>query len=233
MSKKIRIATWNVAYPAEKGWKRNPIIQEQIDQISAHIWILTETNRVIKPQNAAYHKATEKDKRHAEGQTRTIIWSCYPITQSDAKTRYPNTAVCAEIATPFSNILVYGTIITWYGRKKPSEKDEHFKAIEWNAQDWADLHPDCVAGDFNETLSGPIEYGTKEGRKLLLEALERNNLTSITAQMDTYCINHICLNKEWAERICDRGFWVAPTPLNSKNPVSDHKGFWVDLNFDT
>lgn len=47
MPKSMKIATWNLDRPRRGGWKKNPIIQEQIDEINADIWILTETNRVI------------------------------------------------------------------------------------------------------------------------------------------------------------------------------------------
>ena len=49
MPKSMRIATWNLERPRLGGWKKNPIICQQLDEIDADIWILTETNRVIKP----------------------------------------------------------------------------------------------------------------------------------------------------------------------------------------
>jgi len=45
----FRIATWNLERPKLNGWKKNPLIQEKINEIDADIWILTETNASIAP----------------------------------------------------------------------------------------------------------------------------------------------------------------------------------------
>lgn len=242
MSQKIRIATWNVERPKKMGYKaqeKNSVIIQKLNEIKAHIWILTETNTIIKPEGDYHDAATPHPSHHDDGENRTTIWSCWPVKRR-LNTFEATTAVCREIETLAGALLVYGTIITYHGDKGPTGQsrvwEEHYKSIENHQLDWARLNQEgmalCVAGDFNETLKGRMWYGTKEGRKLLQEALDRNNLVSITAQLDTYCIDHICLSQNWAKYVCDKGFWSAPTYPNLKKQVSDHKGFWVDLNFD-
>lgn len=78
----IRIATWNVKRPTVNGWKRpkrNPISNQQLQDINADIWILTETHRVITPGDEYENLSTDKAEFHREGETRATIWSRWPI----------------------------------------------------------------------------------------------------------------------------------------------------------
>ncbi|MEW6497557.1 MAG: endonuclease/exonuclease/phosphatase family protein [Cyanobacteriota bacterium] len=176
----MKIATWNLERPKLKGWKKNPKIQEQIDEIKADIWILTETNSVIHPENDSSSPNNYEEiatppisDYHNPGENCSTIWSRYPIKRTFLTFDH-SMAVCAEILSPLGNFLVYGTIITWANDKGPTgtsrKWQEHYKSIASHAQDWAKLNqglPLCVAGDFNQTLSGPTGYGTRQGRKIV------------------------------------------------------------------
>lgn len=233
----IRIATWNVERPTVNGWKspkRNPIINQQLHEINADIWILTETHRVITPGDEYESLSTDKAKFHREGETRATIWSRLPIL-TPLNTFDPAVAVCAEIKTPAGRLIVYGSIITWAHNKGSDGKSkmwaEHYKSIQAHGDDWAKLSQNgaalCAAGDFNETLNRSGWYGTKKGRELLRQALDRSHLDCLTQD---YRVDHICTTKEWAKK-AEVHQWAAP-PFNGK-PVSDHGGYHVDLYFDT
>jgi endonuclease/exonuclease/phosphatase family metal-dependent hydrolase len=230
---KLKIATWNVERPTIKGWKRpqrNPIINDQIRQIDADIWILTETHQVISPGQGYMSISTEKANFHNEGESRATIWSRCPIKRQ-LPTFDPQVAVCAEIETPAGNLVVYGSIITWAHNKGPDGQsklwEEHYKSILAHGEDWARLSQTapafCAAGDFNETLNDSRWYGTATGREMLQRELERNNLECLTAD---YRIDHICLTKGWAQQV-KVNMW--PAPLLEGKPVSDHPGYYVDI----
>lgn len=232
MSKSLRIATWNLERPRLGGWKKNPAIIEQLHNINADIWVLTETHSVINPGEAYTGVATDYFNTEESCST---VWSRYPI-KYHLPTFNSSVAVCVEVESPVSNLVVYGTIITWANDKgsegKSKKWEEHYKSITSFGEDWAKLRqraPLCVAGDFNETLSGPTGYGTHKGRALLSQELQRSNLICVTAEID-YNIDHICLSPEWAERVIQVNRWQG---FNSDGkPVSDHNGVSVDLIFD-
>jgi hypothetical protein len=233
MPKSLTIATWNLERPKLRGWKKNPIICQQLDEIDADIWILTETNSAINPGTCYSEIATSPiSEYHNSGENCSTIWSRYPIGRT-FPTFDPSIAVCAEILSPLGLFLVYGTIITWANDKGPTGKSkkwqEHYKSIESHAQDWAKLNqglPFCVAGDFNQTLSGLTGYGTHLGRKMLSEALQKNNLVCVTDKIQ-FNIDHICLSKDWAKRVNQVNTWQGFTPEGK--PISDHQGVYVDL----
>jgi endonuclease/exonuclease/phosphatase family metal-dependent hydrolase len=230
----MRIATWNVQRPKAKGWKRNPITIETINSINADIWILTETQESIQPNSLAYSKTTTY---YAEQESCATIWSRYPII-SQRPTCDPFFTICLELETPLGNCLVYGTIITYAhdGTQSGAKLwEKHYEAIEAQAQDWKMLAqeglPLILAGDFNETLHPPHNYGTKRGRTALLQALEDGQLQAVTAREPIgRAIDHICMSRHWQERL---------QPLDSKNQfqgykedgkaVSDHQGLFIDL----
>jgi hypothetical protein len=233
MPKSLTIATWNLERPKLRGWKKNPIICQQLDEIDADIWILTETNSAINPGTCYSEIATSPiSEYHNSGENCSTIWSRYPIGRT-FPTFDPSIAVCAEILLPLGLFLVYGTIITWANDKGPTGKSkkwqEHYKSIESHAQDWAKLNqglPFCVAGDFNQTLSGLSGYGTHQGRNMLSEALQKNNLVCVTDKIQ-FNIDHICLSKDWAKRVNQVNTWQGFTPEGK--PISDHQGVYVDL----
>lgn len=232
MPKSLRIATWNIERPRLRGWKKNPIICQQLYEINADIWILTETNSAINPGTCYSEVASSPASYHTPGENGSTIWSRYPIRKT-FPTFNPSMAVCAEILLPMGSWLVYGTIITYANDKGPTgtakKWQEHYKSITSHGQDWAKLNqglPLCVAGDFNQTLSGSTGYGTRQGREMLSQELQRNNLVRVTDKIQ-FNIDHICLSPDWAKRVNQVDTWQGFTP--DGKPVSDHHGVYVDL----
>lgn len=230
----LKIATWNLDKPLPNGWSKNPIILK-LQEIEADIWILTETNDVIDLANI-YNKVASYSPPEWNGFSCTTIWSRFPIKQLQTYNSWES--VCVEIESPIGNFLVYGTIITWAhdgvleGKAKVWER--HYESIKMHGKDWVKLSqnlPFCVAGDFNEALSPPFDYGTRKGREMLNTALEQSNLVCVTAYDKIgYNIDHICLSVEWSNRVSNVNKWQA-YKSNGK-PVSDHYGISVELCFD-
>ncbi len=255
----FRIATWNIGRPGPSGIERNAAIVAKLAEINADIWILTETNVCIAPGHAYNSWASPANapfRRH--GERATMIWSRLPIRRAiptfagiplrddAANPSYPSygvlgedasPAVCAEILTPRGPLLVYGTIITWFGDKGPREtatyEEEQRRSIPLYSDDWARIAtegPLCVAGDFNARLRVPtdgLRAETKVARELLNAALTRSDLVSTTVDLD-YCIDQICLSRAWAERAGPPQQFQATYGAEQK-PVSDHKGVFIDV----
>lgn len=92
--------------------------------------------------------------------------------------------------------------------------------------------PLCVAGDFNECLSPPFQYGTLEGRQKLHEALQANHLTLLTTGVGVdYCIDHICLSQAWAQHSVPTSTHQWQVYLEDNKPASDHAGISIELRF--
>ncbi|GAB4371162.1 MAG: hypothetical protein Kow00121_12470 [Elainellaceae cyanobacterium] len=238
MPNHLKIATWNIDHPRQ-GSLKNSAILAKIQEINADIWILTETNSVISPGEGYKPVATQPENGRAKGQNYTTLWSRYPIKRT-LMTKEAQLAVCAEVdlGEAIGHLVVYGTIITWADdgvRSGEAKKwQRHYESIAWHSENWATLNqgvPFCVAGDFNETLSEPFAYGTKQGRELLHTALERSHLVCVTAGSEMgYNIDHICLSADWAKRVEGVEKWEALR--EDGKPVSDHYGITIALRLD-
>ncbi len=252
MTKHLRIATWNLERP---GWK-SPRVQPQLETIAAidaDIWILTETHAAIKLDPPYNCVESPPQKLRRKGEQTTAIWTrCKVLRNIPTFTDRPDErdpqcptyavgrpamspAACAEIETPLGPLLVYGTIIAHFGDKgrevTSSYGDEQYKAIHAHRDDWARLRnsrPMCVAGDFNTTLNGR-SWEPKDARPKLEAALVTNDLHCVTNTF-AYCIDHICLTPEWAERVIHREQWEIP--LRDGKKITDHKATSVDLRLD-
>lgn len=259
MASSLRIATWNLNRPGPSGTERNAAIIAKMAAIDADIWLLTETNVCISPGHTYNSWASPADQPFRRpGERATTIWSRLPIRRTlptfagmplrtdAADPVYPSygvlgehasPAICAEIVTPCGPLLVYGTIITWFGDKGPREasghEEEQRASIPLYAHDWARLRsegPLCVAGDFNARLREPTDElwaETRQTRDLLNAALAQNELVCTTRDVG-YVIDHICLSADWAERAGPAQQWQA-TYGDDQRPVSDHQGVYVDI----
>ncbi len=251
---KLRIATWNVERPGAHA-ERNIIINRQISEIGADIWILTETNDAITPGDGYEQVASTPRPWHKPGEHSTTIWSRFPINQritpfsgSDRFSKEEQgyyvsgpddtLAVCVEVKAPSVVLLVYGTIITWRDDPGPAgiaePWEEYSRSIDAHRADWKHLrarfHNMCIAGDFNTGFEGKWRYGTPGGRERLRDTFSTCNLTCPTCALP-HVANHICMSDTLIERATsvNAGFW-APEKLNNR-PVSDHHGVYIDLPF--
>jgi hypothetical protein len=200
---KLRISTWNLERPRTQKTDKINALKQTMQLINADIWILTEAHEAASPGSDYACVATttiNKPLTHTPGENRTTIWSRLPITEKVA-THDPETAVCANIETPFGPTLVYGTVLPYHGAgtyypyrsngmdiegKKAWQL--HYESITLHEADWRrlmDLHPShhfCCGGDLNQNRDGRRWYGTNHGRQLLTESLDKCGLTCVTEE---------------------------------------------------
>ena len=247
----MRIANWNLDH-ASNGSRPVDRQTEQLRFIDPDVVVLTETCERVDLSSFGYRVAYPAIKNE-HGKYDVAIWSKFPIVSIFPTTNQELTA-CAQIASPLGDFLVYATIIPYHGYKGPDKTSaawvEHYKAIEMQASDWANLRaetggklPLLVAGDFNQTRDRSRQtYGTQEGRQRLSEALHRNDLDCLTEEdfgktgklrLDPKKdrarnnVDHICLSRG-SFNVDYVGAWDHFT--GNGIYLSDHNGVYVDLS---
>ena len=243
----IRIATWNLERPKEKGWSRNPRLVDKISETDADIWVLTETNSVIHSE-LKYNslKSNPVPDYHSSGENFTTILSRWNISKQ-IRTYDPEMAICAMIESPIGSIIVYGTIITYAndlvspnGTSKRWE--EHKKEIENHRIDWLRIQKEypnismIVAGDFNQSRDGSGWYEEAESVKMLSDALNDCSLLCLTEEdmrkngklQSRANIDHICVSPDLANRLLSVGAWEGRTVAGK---LSDHNGVMADIRY--
>lgn len=255
---KLRIATWNLERPRTGKTDKIDALISKMQVIDADIWILTEAHEAVSPGDGYSCVATttiQDPLTHTPGENRSTILSRLPIN-SVVETHDLETAVCADIETPFGPLLVYGTIVPYHaaGTKYPyrhngidvTEKKAwqlHYESIEQHEADWRRiraLYPDhhfCCGGDLNQNRDGRRWYGTKQGRQLLSNSLKECDLTCVTEEdfvssadlAERSNIDHLCLSRNLTSKIQKIGVWDIEEYAPKKR-LSDHNGVWVDLN---
>ena len=255
---KLRIAIWNIERPRTGQTEKIAALEVRMQQVHADIWILTEAHEGVSPGSDYDCVATtpiNKPRTHTPGENRTTIWSRLPIKEV-VDTHDPETAVCANIETPFGPTLVYGTVIPYSGAgtKYPYWSNGmdingkktwqlNYESILRHQADWKrliDQHPThhfCCGGDFNQNRDGRQWTGTPRGRQLLTEALNHCDLTCVTeddfvargdlARLSN--IDHLCLSRDLTSALGTVGAWDIEYYAPKKR-LSDHNGVWVDLS---
>lgn len=241
----MRIATWNLERPDPADSVRNQARMEQIREVGADIWILTETHEVIDLSATHQGVATEPSPRKPRpGESCATIWSRWPVLRR-IPTSEPSEAVCVEISHPDGPVLVYGSIIAYAGYKGPDGTspmwEQHYRYIEWHGRDWLKLraqfpnHPLITGGDYNQNRDGARWYGTRKGRDMLGAELESGGLRCVTEEdfvasgklRDRHTVDHICLDAAWAQQV------VSVTPWERERSdglqLSDHSGILVEI----
>ncbi|HEY6018967.1 MAG TPA: endonuclease/exonuclease/phosphatase family protein [Candidatus Paceibacterota bacterium] len=246
----MKIATWNLDHASNSSRPVTAQIQ-QLERINADILVLTETCERVDLRTLGY-KSVLPHHKNRYGKYWSVIWSRWPISQQiDC---YDNeTAVCARIASPLGDLIIYGTIITWKNdpgsdpEVKSPAWSEHEKSILEHGIDWRAIQngqpgiPFVVAGDFNQTRDGSKVYCSPNGIRLLNEQLERNSLVCVTdedfgANMKLapdpqksgryrHNVDHICVSKSLlkAEYV---GAW---DHFRNGEVLSDHNGVFAEL----
>ena len=256
MTVPVTIATWNLARPGFTGSARNQAILDQIRAINADIWVLTETNESISLDGYT-SLATPEIGLRRRGERTTMIWSRWPLRELPVFPDLPETeqpprvspsyttssrdtspAVCAIVEVPAAPLLLYGTIITYFGDRGPTGQSkynvEQRNAVAAHDRDWRRLraaYPDMpmvVAGDFDATCDAR-NYPAKTTCTMLRDALEAANLVCTTRN---HWIDHICVTPDLAEAVSVAEPWqqtYTDERGNGPKPVSDHQGVHVTI----
>lgn len=234
------MATWNLQRPVQRS--RRERIEAQLRLIEADVWILTETVVDLSPGDG-YQCVTSigSDRRCRADEAWIAIWSRLPLTPlllCGDRVR----SAAALVTLPDCPPLVFcGTVLPWRGSRwgdHPSAGARAFEAaLAAQQTDWGRLrkaHGElCVAGDFNQDLSGKPYYWSGRARHLLQASLEANSLRCATADPDPVrtltngiraSIDHICIPKRWSSSKAEAWDMGA-----GSNRLSDHYGAYIDV----
>jgi hypothetical protein len=238
-----RIATWNLERPRKGASAKKSRQHEKLRNVDADLWILTETNSAIALDG--YHSiASERaPKYHSEGESCVAIMTRWKIAQQ-IPTNDPMFAACAEVASPFGPMIVYGSIIPYANWRGPIGKSgrwvEHRKSIARHAEDWVRLrtqytkHEFCFGGDFNQSRDGSGWYEDPESIEALSNALKASAMKCVTdgrsradLKLKTRStVDHICLSPKLESRLNFVSAWEGE---EDGTKLSDHNGVFVDL----
>jgi len=210
----LSLTNWNInrATPSSPQAKR---LKSRFDQFCADVVVLTETHEEFCPCEgySGVHSGTP-DYSHADGERMCSIWSKTPIEQLNEDLKDP--ARCTAGRTHFPNnrsIVVCAIVLPWVGdawQGHPSRDGNAFrKALDTYRKDWRTLrerYPTddfILAGDFNQDLIAEHYYGSKDQKKMLRDALLKDDLKPLTADASDpvyrdstpqACIDHICIS---------------------------------------
>jgi Endonuclease/Exonuclease/phosphatase family len=237
------IATWNLERVSISGVRARRL-QEVMRSVRADVWILTETDERLAPEDDMVPVSSDTPERpHRKGERWVTLWvqACQvePVVTAD-----PIRAACARVLRRGQPpMLVYGTVLPWRADQRFAPLrggDAFLHALRQQSEDWAALrrtypgHVLCVAGDFNQELPGPFRVGTSNGGRALSEALANNDLVCLSAGARDplthqtagarRTIDHICLGSEVAATTTGVHSW--PDTLNG---LTDHFGTSVEV----
>lgn len=239
----MRLATWNLERATASG-PRADRLREYMRRIKADIWVLTETDSRLAPEEAASPVASAiPERRHRKDERWTVIWSrkhhLEPVATEDP-VRTACARLCRAVGPP---MLIYGTVLPWRAdvRFRPLRGGDAFcHALARQADDWTRLlqeNPDhvlCVAGDFNQEIDSPCRVGTWKGERALTQALEDVGLVCLSSGANDplrrrtngarNSIDHICVSSRLVGSTTMAECW--PEQLDD---LTDHYGTSVEL----
>ena len=219
----MKILTWNI----ERLKKGKDKVLSAITKLDADILILTETNIVINPGAKYNCVATKKlplqydGINYKEEENRTTIWSKYSIIDT-TETHDNYTSVCADVATEYGNLKVYGTIIGIFG----GIGERFTNDLEGSLSDFKKFDRSqsiCIAGDLITFLSGYV-YPSHKARNSLLEAFDELDMECVTKGLKEN-VDHIALSKHF---ILNKNITIET--WNHDKKLSDHIGICLTIN---
>lgn len=256
MNKTYKIANWNVERPKINTKKTN-LALNKINEINADIFVLTETSDAIDLTPEYQSVKADSNFRNRSEQWITI-WSKWKIIKKIDTFDTFRTA-SALIETPFGEIIIYGTIIPYhnagndirYGKLGYKMWQMHKEDIVRQGKDWQTIisqHEDIpffVIGDYNQTRDElPKGYGTKEGREILSNQLENNDLACVTGidfattkqlsedpkkKRVRRNIDHISVSKKWLNSLKNYRIEAWDNFAENGYYMSDHNGVLIEF----
>lgn len=187
--------------PNLKTVERNSLFIETLNQIDSDIIILTETNSIIDFGDKYFSVSAKSlpklvDKYTSEsGENRVTIFSKFPFVRK-ISTADSYTSVCAEIETPFGQLIIYGTIIGFLGGLLEPFKSD----LENQTLDLTQLAKQgniCFVGDLNIAFSGKA-YPSKIVVENVTELFDNLALTNLTRDFDN-CAIHCVISNSFLE----------------------------------
>ena len=251
-----RITNWNIERPKVDSLKTK-LVFEKILALNSDIIVLTESSNAINlNSDYPFYSATNSFARTPDEQW-VAIYSKWPIvenykTESDCRT------VCSKIKTPFSDIIIYGTIIPYhmagvngnrYDRVGLQTWQYHEEDIIAQSKEWEEIQnknpntPFFIIGDFNQTRGEIKGYGTDKCRDLLSSELQKLNIECITeinfennnltpdpkTNLIRKNIDHICVSKKFISRLKNYNVSAFNNFTKDGTYMSDHNGIVMDF----
>ncbi len=179
----MKLSLWNLMRPNSKTVSRNSIFLDTLTSIDPDIIILTETNSIINPGNQ-YNTISStplpelyENIQYQPGENRVTIYSKYPILKQ-IPTADCYSSVCAEIATPYGPLVIYGTIIGSLGGLLDPFKSDLEKQTA-DIMQISKLGNICFCGDLNISFSGRT-YPSKIVQQKVSNLFDQLSLTNKT-----------------------------------------------------
>lgn len=188
----MRIATWNLGQAPPNGWKRARELRKHMQAIEADVWVLTEAHPEFVPPGDFKTASAQTAGALPKGHCWVMIWvregfECRAIEHVTLSDR---TAAVRITRPDRPALIVVGTVLPW--RTDTSGGSLRGTALflaelSAQAETWHELrraYPTdefCIAGDFNQELTGPIGAGSKQGREELAKMLRDRDLRPLTA----------------------------------------------------
>lgn len=235
----MKLGTWNVEYAAVEA--KNRLRLQRLVQADADLWVLTETHDRLDLAPLGYTAVSTPASRRGGGRWVTL-WSRLPIVEV-VPTADVDRTTAAIIEAPVGPVLIYGTVLPWHSDSGPGGTaknwSEHQRVIPEQGAEWLRLlaaHQGVhlvVAGDLNTTVGCSTYYGTKLGRQLLGDALDRAGLVCVTRDenrpVDLVArpfIDHVCVSREIGEsgKVVDAWEGVVDGVR-----LSDHSGVVIEV----
>jgi len=211
----LSITNWNInrATPSTPQSKRLKIY---FDGFAPDIIILTETHEEFIPIEGYFgiHSGTP-DYSHADGERMCSIWSKVPVEPLNDYMSDPARCTAGRIIlTENHAIVVCAIVLPWGGDRwqghSPRDGNAFQKALDTYRVDWRILRAQfpnddfILAGDFNQDLIADHYYGSKDQKRIMREALLKDDLKPLTADTNDpvyrdspphACIDHICISE--------------------------------------
>lgn len=235
----MRIATWNL----ERGGRTRAARtaqEETLRALGADIIILTEPPPSYKPRaNLVGSPALRPGPRENES---WVVITGRSLEPMDLDTPYTRMAVAARALVEGRTVVIYGAVLPWLSVRSHApdlvRAEEDFNAVftrvlEEQKSDLERLRitADLVvwAGDFNQSLRGPLRGCSRKGRTALNDCLAALgfvawNDDAAHARPDLRAVDLLCGPKSQAVRARGR-----INPVRDGIVMSDHAGYWVDL----
>lgn len=195
VSKKYRIATWNLERPLRVS-PANQLALQKIEELNPDIIVLTETSNLIDLGSEYFSVKSKPVVKYPNEQWATI-WTKWPVV-CELHTYNDTRATCALIRAPFGDIIVYGTILPYHGAGVSGGKYPEQGCANWELHEKSIIGLDsdlikikseypsstiCIAGDFNQTRDNQSRgYGVNHLRSLLGEILRKNEVVCLTEE---------------------------------------------------
>lgn len=238
--RRMRIATWNL----ERG-RAIASQQAAIDRLRADILILTEPPKSYTSGPSVVTSPSSRHGRRGLKESWVAIVGSSTVTPVAMDIPFERLAAAAKTSVAGRHVLVYGSVLPWNSvrsrapyvcRIGESSYDTFLRVLCEQVADVSALRRnhdhDLIiwAGDFNQSLAGPIRGGSRQKRNGLTDALKTLGLEAWNGLMahasEGLCaVDLICSPRNLPPIAQGR-----LDPLSSDNVVmSDHAGYWLDF----